>query len=414
MSFQRFARPALSAIALLIAAWSAPAQAGVEYVTGTGDCSKVDTIGDGKDLSIIAGPNVRFRVFGNSVNLSNPTSGFRIATDSGSGSVAARIVSQGTDCGGTGFALVEVDSAVDLASDVQRSLFFKMPLGDESRLQMRIRAFPAINVTWSQDPDSIVSCIGVAERLNQDKLLRISLPAGYLNDPTNCSSRTLRARVTNAAFGEIDIRPSFNYAVSGLPGFLTASQPGPTTLSVDTTILNLTIDAARIRALTTASNSTITVTSRNPSRTSTLALNVVLPPTQGFAQAAVCRNPSTGNTVNVDDLVNCELRLANAPPAAGQLVTFEMRDKDCVAAGTTSSNMTYAAATGIGTIQLASTGTTIFQVPFRTRGGTSSAGTPCASLTGVQHTGLFWVGPRDNPSGPDFTTATFRIRTLPP
>ena len=406
MAFPRFVRPALPAIALLIAAWTAPAQAGVEYVTSTGDCTQVDTIGDGKDLSIIAGPNVRFRVFGNSVNLSNPTSGFRIATDSGAGSVAARIVSQGIDCGVTGFALVEVDSPVDLASDIQRSLFFKMPLGDESRLQMRIRAFPAIDVTWSDEP---IGCIGVDELLNQNKTLRISLPAGYLNDPTNCTSRTLRARVANAAFGEIDIRPSFNYAVSGLPAFLTANQPNPTTLASDTTIVNFTIDVARIRALTTASNSNITVTSRNPTRTSTLALNVVLPPAQGFAQAAVCRNPTTGNTVNVDDLVNCELRLANPPPAAGQLITFEMRDKNCVAAGTTTSNMTYAAATGIGTILLTGTSATIFQVPFRVRGGTSSAGTPCASLTGVQHTGLFWVGPRDDPTGPDFTTATFRI-----
>lgn len=412
MCFERFARSSLSAIALLVAARSAPAQAGVEYVTRTGDCTKVDTIGDGKDLSIIAGPNVRFRVFGNSVDLSNRQSGFRIATDSGTGSVAARIVSQGTDCGGTGFALVEVDSPVDLASDIQRSLFFKMPLGDESRLQMRIRAFPPIELSWKQDPDSVVSCIGVAQRLNQDKTLRISLPAGYLNDPTNCAQRTLRARVGIAPFGELDIQPSFNYAVSGLPAFLTASQSNPATLALTATNLNLTIDVARIRALTAASNSTLRVTSRNPAHTSTIALNVVLPPAQGFAQAAECRNPVTGNTVNVDDLVNCELRLANPPPAAGQLISFEMRDKDCVSAGTTSSNMTYAAATGIGSIQLTGTATTIFQVPFRVRGGTSSAGTPCASLTGVQHTGLFWVGPRDNPSGPDFTSATFRTRAL--
>lgn len=156
------------------------------------------------------------------------------------------------------------------------------------------------------------------------------------------------------------------------------------------------------------------MTSRNPSRTSTLALNVVLPPTQGFAQAAVCSNPVTGNTVNVDDLVNCELRLANPPGAAGQLITFEMRDKNCVAAGTTSGGMSYLP-TGddTGTIVLTGTATTIFQVPFRTRGVTSSANTPCASLNGVQHTGLFWVGLRDRPSGTDFTSATFQIRSRP-
>ena len=62
--------------------------AGVEFVTPIGNCTnKVDTIGDGKDLFIAAGPNVQFEVFGNSVDLSNPTSGFRIATDSGAGNV---------------------------------------------------------------------------------------------------------------------------------------------------------------------------------------------------------------------------------------------------------------------------------------------------------------------------------------
>jgi hypothetical protein len=127
----------------LVGFWASPAQAGVEFVTRTADCTKVDRIGDGKDLFIMAGRNVRFRVFGNSVDLSNPTNGFRIATDSGAGDVRAKIVSQGTDCGGTGFALVDVDSPANLNANIQRSLFFKMPFGDESRLQMTIKAFPA-------------------------------------------------------------------------------------------------------------------------------------------------------------------------------------------------------------------------------------------------------------------------------
>ena len=78
---------ALALIALGVSA----AQAGVEFVTSTTDCSnKVDLIGDGKDLFIIAGPNIQFEVFGNSVDLSNPSSGFRISSTTDSG---ARIVS---------------------------------------------------------------------------------------------------------------------------------------------------------------------------------------------------------------------------------------------------------------------------------------------------------------------------------
>ena len=117
-----------------------PAEAGVEFVTPIWSCNHVDKIGDGKDLFIIAGRDVRFRVFGNSVDLSNPAlppnlnSGFRISSTANG--IRARIVSQGRDCGGTGFALVEVDSPEDLAANTQRSLFFKMPLGDESPLQI--------------------------------------------------------------------------------------------------------------------------------------------------------------------------------------------------------------------------------------------------------------------------------------
>jgi hypothetical protein len=164
---------------------------------------------------------------------------------------------------------------------------------------------------------------------------------------------------------------------------------------------------AGIRALTTTSNSTITISSRNPIRTSTLNLEVVPNLSNGFTQAANCRNLQTGDTVNVNDPVQCELRLA-FPPAAGQLITFEVLDRLCVAAG--APNVNYSSASGIGTTTLTGTGT-IFQVALRALGGTQSNGTsPCASLTGVQHTVGFWIGLRDTPT-PD-TQDTFRIRSL--
>jgi hypothetical protein len=412
----------MAAVVLALTALVAPAaQAGVEFVTTTGSCNKVDLIGDGKDLFIIAGPDVRFRVFGNSVDLSNPSSGFRIATDGGTGAVSARIVSQGRDCGGTGFALVEVDSPLTLTSSSQWSLFFKMPLGDESRLQINIRPYPTISATWTS-AQADISCIvktGTFEKLDQDKKIRITLPPGHQQDQTTCNSRTLFARAVPSAIGELDITgPSFKYSVSGLPAFMTSNQPtavGP----ANTAVINFVIDVARIRALgtadrrdrittistTTTSNSTITISSLNTNRTSTLNLEVVPNLSNGFTEAANCRNLQTGDVVNVDDLVQCELRLATAP-GAGQLITFEAQDRLCVAAGAPS--VSYASASGIGTTTLTGTGT-LFEVPLRALGGSTSANTPCASQTAVQHTLKFWIGQRDTAT-PD-TQDTFRIRS---
>ena len=409
------------ALVLLVAP---AAHAGVEFVTTTSNCTKVDLIGDGKDLFIIAGQDVRFRVFGNSVDLSNPSSGFRIASDGGSGSVSARIVSQGRDCGGVGFALVEVDSPLALSSSSQWSLFFKMPLGDESRLQINIKPYPAINVTWISS-QSAISCIvktGTFEKLNQDKKIRITLPPGHQQDQSTCNSRTLTARVAPTSPGELDITPAFRYSVSGLPSFMTSNQsPGPANAAVNisfpidvagiraiggtTTGDRLTLISSRLKTSSGTSNSTITISSLNTSRTSTLNLEVVPNLSNGFTQAANCRNLQTGDTVTANDLVQCELRLA-APPGSGQLITFEAQDRLCVASGAT--NVSYANASGIGTTTLTGSGT-LFEVPLRALGGSTSANTPCANLISpVQHTLKFWIGARDT-STPD-TQDTFRIR----
>ena len=384
----------------------APAQAGVEFVTPVGNCNHVDEIGDGKDLFIIAGQNVQFKVFGNSVDLSDPTSGFRMVPPSGTSNIRAGIVSQGTDCGGTGFALVEVDSPVNLAANARRTLFFKMPLGDESRLKMTIKSFPAINATWNTQ--HVVNCIvktGTLQTLNQERRLRIQLPPGHQQDQTNCNQRTLFARVNPSDIGELDIDKPFRYTLTGLPTFITSNQINPQG-AADLQQINFPINVAGIRALNATSNSIITIRSLNPNRTRTLNLDVVPNLANGFTEAANCRNLQTGDTVNVDDLVDCELNLA-APPTAGQLITFEVQDRLCVEAG--SPDVSYASGSGIGTYIASGTGT-IFQVPLRTLSGATSVNTPCASETGVQHTVKFWIGERDtaNPDAID----TFRIRTL--
>ena len=191
----------------LIALVAPAAQAGVEFVTPIGNCTaRVDAIGDGKDLFIIASSNVQFEVFGNAVDLSDPNSGF-------------------------------LDSPINLTSNIQRSLFFRMPLGDESRLQMTIRAYPTINsLTWTS-VQSAIGCIvktGTFERLEQDHKIRIVLPAGHRLDQTLCDQKTLVAQVSPSNIGELDIPFSgsasiggwqgFNDTVTGLPAFMQSSQ----------------------------------------------------------------------------------------------------------------------------------------------------------------------------------------------
>jgi hypothetical protein len=425
LGWLRMTSMALALIALGVSA----AQAGVEFVTSTTDCSnKVDLIGDGKDLFIIAGPNIQFEVFGNSVDLSNATTGFRISSTTDS---AARIVQQRSGptnlsrgCGNTGSAVVEIDSPIDLGADIQRTLFFKMPAGDESPLQIRIRAFPAINATWTS-AQSAISCIvktGTFEKLDQDKRLRIQLPPGHQQDATTCSSNQLSAQ-SASTIGELDIAAPFRHTATGVPAFMQFSQPTARPPGVNAG-LNFNISVPAIRALTAPSTSTIVVRSANTNKTSNLTLEVIPGITNGFTQAANCRNLQTGDTVTVNDLIQCELRLSTPPggtgssftlpgqrtsPSTGQLITFEVQDRLCVAAG--SLNVNYSPASGIGTTTLSGTGT-IFEVPLRAQSGAMSTGQPCASQApGTQHTVKFWVGQRDIESGADFTQDSFRIRT---
>ena len=154
------------------------------------------------------------------------------------------------------------------------------------------------------------------------------------------------------------------------------------------------------------------VAAPNPNRTDTLNLVIRPPPaSNAFTQAVQCNNSATGTTVNVNDSFNCEIRLAQTPPATGQPISFEVRDRLCVAAGSTT--VTYSSATGIGSFTAPSTGT-IHQIPLRALGGQTSANTPCADrLSPVSHDLFFWVGPRDTPSGPDYSRASIRIRIVP-
>lgn len=397
----------------------APARAAVEFVTPVNDCRIVDRIGDGKDLSLQAGQNVRFEVWGSGVDV-NPGVG---GDDS---QVNARIV-PGSARGGpqnaagscrypTGSVRVEVDSPAGTSQTLQRTLRLRMPLGDTSPLQIRVVPFPQPQWRFTGLNESPQNCLtkglNPIVRDQQDTRVVITLPPGAAQDTSNCTLR-LFTQVSFPSMPEIDIKRDFDLSLTGLPAFLARYAGTPLEVPANWTssgkVLTLEANIANLRAVSAVTNATLTIAVPN-GRSDTLTVRVNPPPVaNAFAQAVQCRNQSTGTTVNAGDAFGCEVRLAQTPPAGGQTITFEAIDRLCVAAA--SPAVSYSSATGVGTFNAPATGT-IHEIPLRAVGGASASGQACASQTGVAHVLKFWVGPRDAESGPDFSQTQIRIRAL--
>lgn len=409
--------------------------AAVEFVTRVGACNKVDKIGDGKDLTLQAGANFRFEVWGSGIDVGNAV---RVTSDDDhAGSVAARITDRrnGPQNGvgpcheGTGSVEVEVDSPAGTTQSLQRTLHFKMPLGDESPLQIKIVPFlqpvwtfrqttqsvgPGGNVIVTSafdqsPPQCLTKNLTTPVVDNQSHRLVITLPAGASSDTSNCNL-TFRTVLAPASSPEVDITKSWTYAVNGIPPFmqLVANSASPTSV-LDTTTPTFGGSVANLRATNAQRVATLTATTPN-GRSDSLTVVVNPPPvTNAFTQAVVCVNPQTGGAVNVNDPFSCEVRLAQVPPPNGQLITFEVQDRLCVAPGANS--VDYTPATGVGTFVAPPNGT-IHQIPLRALGGQTSQGGPCASRTGVAQVLKFWIGRRDTESGPDFSQTQIRIIQL--
>lgn len=415
---QNYAWLQVAAITLTLATLlSTEAEAGVEFVAPIGNCtSKVDAIGDGKDLFIIAGQNVQFEVFGNSVDLSNPNSGFRMATDSGTGTASARIIRQrgglenlGRGCGNVGSAEVEVDSSVTLTSNIQRSLFFKMPGGDESRLQMTIKALPSISGTvWTTTNIPCIVKTGSVQKLNQDKKVRIQLPAGHQQDQTTCNDRTLGAQVHPTDIGELDIQgPAFTYAVTGRPSFLSSTQVGGATGPKAHPQFSFSINVAGIRALNAVSNSNITITSPNTNRTVVLNLEVLPQAANGFTATASCNPP----LLVAGDLTDCTITLATAPTGNGQAITWRMTTANCFTQAVATAPYNANAAFQLYTFPAGQTSANI-RVRSVNNGGCTS------TQTVIGHVFEAWIGNfQTNPqvttptSGPTYTKTLIKLKS---
>lgn len=406
----------LAAAASLLAA---PARAAVEFVTPVGGCTKVDQIGDGKDLSLQAGKNVRFEVWGSGVDVNPGVSGDDAA-------VNARILA-GTARGGpqnavgtcryaTGSVGVEVDSPGGTTQTLQRTLRFRMPMGDTSPLQIRVVPFPQPQWRFTGFQENPQYCLTkqltpIVKDL-QDKRIVITLPPGAAQDTSNCSVR-LFTHISFPGGFVPDISRSFSVALTGLPNVFTLYGPTPLEFNPDWTptgkSLTLESNIAGLRAVNAPLSSTMTVAMPN-GRSDTLTVQVNPPPvTNAFTQAVICRNQATGTTINVNDNFECDIQLAHTPPAGGQRITFQAIDRLCVAAG--SSAVSYSSVGGGGVFTAPPTGT-FHRIPLRALGGTTSAGTPCANNTSpVAHTLKFWIGDRDIESGADFSQTQIRIRS---
>lgn len=413
---------------LLLAAAMLPRAgiAAVEFVNHIGSCDKVDTIADGKDLSLQAGNYMQFEVWGDGIDV-NPS--VRVAIDDSNvdSFVTARILRAHNGAENLtrgckilkGSVEVEVNSPAEAGATRQRSLYFRMPLGDESRLPTRVVPFrtpvwtfyyPNSLIYLEQVPaQCLTKNIGtVVSDLNNSRMT-ITLPPGASTDATNCAL-TFRTSVVPADRPEIDIQRPFNYSLT-VPALMTLiSGTNKASGALQTAPIRFTGNVANIRGTTATRSLWLTVATPNPNKTDTLNVVINPPPvTNAFTQAAKCYNTVTGTTINVNDAFQCELKLSQIPPAVGQLITFEVSDRLCVAAG--ANTVTYSSATGIGTYTAPNTGT-IHQIPLRALGGNTSVNTPCADrISPVAHTLKFWVGQRDTESGPDFTQTQIQIRS---
>ncbi len=324
---------ALLALTMLPAA---RAWAGVEYVTSTSNCT-AHIAGSGNGLTVMAGPSMRFEVWGNSVDLTNPSSGF---TFSGPSGMTASIVTRhsgpdnvGRGCGLVGSAVVQVNTPATLTANASASVSFKMPLGDLSTLSMTIVAQPALTqATWTTNGSlqpSTMPCIsgtGSITTLNQDTKLVIQLPPGAAQDQTTCTSNSIGLRVHPASSqNPPDVLTAIQYNVTGLPSFVSVAQSPSPVSPFAVPLLTFTFNVSGIRHLTAPSNTTITIA--NPiatNRSTTLTLQVTPTPGQGFSQLATA-NPSATTAGNPIDFT---VKLS-APARAHQIITWRMTQAPC-------------------------------------------------------------------------------------
>jgi hypothetical protein len=336
ISFTESYRKAMPVVALAISMLpTARAFAGIEYVTPSNNCTN-HVANAGETLTILAGQNVQFEVWGNSIDLSNRTTGFKFNAPAG---FSASIVQQrsgatnsGRGCGFVGSAVVQVTAPTNLAGNTGASLSFTMPLGDKSNMAVTIVAHPTFTATWTTNGSlqpSNLPCIvktGSLSLLNQDLKLVINLPPGSAQDQTTCTNNVITVKTLPASIGHVDIVGSpQKYTVSGLPAFLTETQP-TAVLPMVTGQLSFTFNINAVRTLTSQSTSTITIT--DPTATNrSVALTLVVVPSpaaQGFSQVASA-NPVSSVAGNLIDFTINLSRVAG--PA--DTVTWRMTTASC-------------------------------------------------------------------------------------
>jgi hypothetical protein len=206
-----------------------------------------------------------------------------------------------------------------------------MPLGDQSVLPITLEPHPAISALWTSTgvlQPSNLPCIvktGSIGTTNQNTKLSIQLPPGSAQDQSNCTSNTLKVTVTPASNISAQLNgPMMIYAVSGLPSFVTVTQPG--TLPTAGGAITFVFNVSAIRALSAASHSTITISDPVATNQSTTLTLDVAPSAsaQGFSQVASA-NPASSIE---GSLIDFTITLSK-PASRTEIVTWRMTTASC-------------------------------------------------------------------------------------
>ncbi|MCC7288238.1 MAG: hypothetical protein IT503_18845 [Burkholderiaceae bacterium] len=426
MTERRFAKPtsvcsrpsrlprigvAAAGLAAALALLPGASQAAVEFVTGVGNCNKVDTQNDNQRLSVQAGDNMRFEVWGDGIDIGRAvrvTSVGNPADDL----VTARIVRAHNGVENLlrgcriakGSVEVEVDSPAHAGATRIRTLHFRMPAGDESSLAVRVEPHRVPTWTFRGVDQSPANCLGSVVMDLGNSRATLTLRPGASTDTSNCTVRFRTSIVVADQSPAIDIQQSFNYAVQ-FPAYLRLATGSNITSPGALSNKDIAFDGnvASIRAIQSPLVSTLVVRTPNPNRSDTLTL-AINPSPITFTQACDCNNPrGGGNLINTGGEFRCQVRLSQQPPANGQLISIAA-PAGCVSPAT-GGGLDLNTATGQGSFTATGPGTSHVRFFLAT-----SNNPACAGTVPVPHWMKFWVGPRGAETGPAYTRCQIRIR----
>ncbi len=451
----------VAAVLTLLSLTTAPARAAtdtVDFVTLPGACARhIDDQGNGRDPQLQAG-TTKIELWSDFIeNASSVSVDGPVTASLGTRRNGAQNFGRG--CPTKGSVEVTVTAPKTITADALRVLTIKRSdNADVFQQQIKVKAIPQFDLTFrGGDALSCLAKTGSAQFLDNNKRLQIQLPAGHLTDSTNCAvtlqldvkiptpvpvvqatddysytlSSTFAQQTSLAAPGSLGIpgvprsAPKVNptpffVQVANPPSFFTS--PAPQFMSVTGFVpvkgIQIPLNIAAFRQVRAVSKLAITATATNSLASSVTIEIIPAPAPSGITSAA-----ASPVVVDVSNTVDITAILANAAPAGGEAITFQVTTASCFVDAATSAALPVTRGhNGVGVVTIPAGAGAVpgFRLLTMRANNTDSncvgVGTPPTSAS--QHVDLF-VGDfasdptvLDIPVGPNHVVVPLTIRKL--